>query len=669
MKTKPAQMKAKPAKRMLNNVDRYGDALPRHAILRLGTNRLRPNFPTMSGALGWSGDGKLLAVGGWAPKLFVYDAFTGEARAKLALGSEAKARQVALSHDGSRLAALETRTRGILVLRLFDVMAGTPIQFETAHADTIAFSPDGTLLAGTNRGAHPIFVYDARSGARTHTIDSRGGGGSGDGIAFSQDNSLLLTVQRWDGYGVILWDLKRQRAICECKLEGEDPVFDAVAVALTDRRMIASAAGRTFVWDLEGQLVDKLGADPASSSWRALTPDGALLAAFDRETDEVVVRRGTDGAELGRAPAYATGSALASDGTLATMTGYTVRIWERETLAERSAAIAGLEFSPNSLGFAGVEIFTTTTYRDGLRRFSAVDGSALPSAPGDAEIRTARLDERGRYALSLGPATGDDTKRRSMSLYDAGAAKRLATLSCAAPVSAWTFSPDAGRAAIAEGTHISVISIPDVELVRRIDSAGMHGLCFSKDGGVLAAVGRAAHVWDLATGAHAEVVVKGACGHLALSGDGRLLIVPAGRSIELLEVSFGKDQLGLRVLHSVKWGKRPLGAALHPNDKWFAVVDISGTSVCDVTTGEVLARLPGQTSCERARSAIECGGPWFSPDGSRLYTYDAFAVLAWELMPLLGRSGIPLARQARPDEPRSRSISLRRAIEATRTEA
>src|SRR5579883_2136109 len=139
-----------PAKDKASGLDRYGDPLPRRAIARLGTVRLRQGSPVESVA--FSPDGKLIASAG-PLSLYIWDAATGRKQRQWQDHGSSKA--ITFSPDGYTLiAALENG-----VVHHWDVASGKllgqtqdmgykPGKGKTRfRAKMIVFSPDRKFLA------------------------------------------------------------------------------------------------------------------------------------------------------------------------------------------------------------------------------------------------------------------------------------------------------------------------------------------------------------------------------------------------------------------------------------------------------------------------------------------------------------------------------------------
>src|SRR5439155_12653254 len=81
--------------------DLYGDPLPAHVLMRIGTVRFRHGGPITG--IAWSPDGKMLATAGQDRTISLWDAETGK---ELVRGRcDAAVRCVAFSPDGTLLAS------------------------------------------------------------------------------------------------------------------------------------------------------------------------------------------------------------------------------------------------------------------------------------------------------------------------------------------------------------------------------------------------------------------------------------------------------------------------------------------------------------------------------------------------------------------------------------
>jgi RNA polymerase sigma factor (sigma-70 family) len=143
------------------------------------------------------------------------------------------------------------------------------------HARGVAFSPDGTRLAGcTGPPAGALFLWQAGSGQELWRRQLDCGATA---IAFAQDGRLLAAAG--DDRTVRLCDPETGEELR--RLEGHDE--PAVSLLFTpDHKSIISAGldGTVRVWDREsGEGIRRFSAPGCALRSLALSPDGTLLAA------------------------------------------------------------------------------------------------------------------------------------------------------------------------------------------------------------------------------------------------------------------------------------------------------------------------------------------------------------------------------------------------------
>jgi WD40 repeat protein len=180
---------------------------------------------------------------------------------------------LAVSPDGSQIAAGTTDGRGGYKVGVWDVATWK----ETVSAEWVsyAFSPDGTLIAGTDRAKENVLLWDA------HTLRpvARGQGHTGMifSVAFARDGRRLASTSA--DRTVRVWDVATGQ--CLRVLEGHtDDVFTAAFHPGGTRLATAGRDRAVWLWDLErGQVVARL---PGHTSYiwsLAFSPDGSTLAS------------------------------------------------------------------------------------------------------------------------------------------------------------------------------------------------------------------------------------------------------------------------------------------------------------------------------------------------------------------------------------------------------
>ncbi len=271
---------------------------------------------------------------------------------------DARVYSVAFSPDGNLVAG-----GGYMEARLWQVRDGALASVIEYHhsVDDLAFSPDGSLL-GAGQGVYGVRLMHVADGEELHQLH----GGYNNYLAFSPDGETVATGNR-DGV-VWLWRVADGEQLAEF----EPPLSEWLsALAFSpDGESVAAGHwdGTVFLWRVrDGQLLHTLAPqfDYASANDLAFSPDGELLAvagARHEQGDVVRLWRVGDGSIHQELPLSREGKAVAfsPDGRwLAAGSQAELAIWELPTLTlrhtldhvaqtEETDWITGLAFSPDS---------------------------------------------------------------------------------------------------------------------------------------------------------------------------------------------------------------------------------------------------------------------------------------------------------------------------------
>jgi len=327
--------------------DALGDPLPRGAIRRLGTVRLRHGGPVR--AVAFSPDGKVVASGSDDQTLSLWEVSTGREIFRFHTWREVGA--LAFSPDGRRLAGAGAQDGPVYVWelpsgkRLFRLQ-GPPRQGSNlAGEHALAFSPDGTILASTGKKPS-LQLWSVATGEPLHSLTLPEGA---TWIGFSPSGRTLVAGGR-DG-GVEFWDVTAGTLTSSHKFLER---LWAFALSPDGRRLAATYRGDLRWWDVAtGRELVKL----AATDIRALafSPTGRRLAGARGSGSILVwnVETGKRLSDLDGHPGVVRSLAFSPDGETLASGGEdgTVRLWGVETGKERHS-LPGHEGEVSSLAFA-----------------------------------------------------------------------------------------------------------------------------------------------------------------------------------------------------------------------------------------------------------------------------------------------------------------------------
>lgn len=267
------------------------DDLPQ--ITRENANRLAEIKQIGNGAvyqIAWSPDGKTLAAAGTLG-VWLYDTSAWDAPPLLLamspdIGLE---RAVTFSPDGTLLAASDGVD--IRVWRTDTWEPALTLQGHTSTVIALAFSPDSTILAsgggdyGVENGDYAVRLWDVQSGTdKTQITLSDGVVRS---LAFSPDGNLLAGTCWCDGYTEWVVNIRTGQENSYLAHNSNTNHYPGMVFS-PDGILLAEATQQGVnLWDVtDGQPVTeakRTGSNPLSIQSMAFSPDGKLLAFGGRD--------------------------------------------------------------------------------------------------------------------------------------------------------------------------------------------------------------------------------------------------------------------------------------------------------------------------------------------------------------------------------------------------
>jgi Tol biopolymer transport system component len=257
----------------------------------------------------------------------------------------------------------------------------------TGHVSSVAFSPDGTLLAVPREQS--VEIVDLASGDTLRVLS--GHTGKVTAVVFSRDGMLIATTSH--DCTARLWDSVTGQACTT--LTGHTDWVTGVAFS-PDGALIAttSSDGTARLWDpVTGQARTTLHGHTSRATAVAFSPDGALIAttSYDRTARLWDPATGQTRTILHGHTGPVSGMAFSPDGALIATTSHdgTARLWDpatgqtRTILDGHTSRVTGVAFSPDGA------LIATTSSNGTTRIWDLVTGQTRSTlkdfdAPGGA---------------------------------------------------------------------------------------------------------------------------------------------------------------------------------------------------------------------------------------------------------------------------------------------
>lgn len=642
--------------------DRYGDPLPKGAIMRIGTLRFCQPWPSR---LVFSPDGKFLASGGADKRIRLWDPDTGKelrtleghkdqinwidlsADGKwLASGSQngelflwevdtGKVRQrfrghggpnyiLSLSPNGKYLASISlAKTTGKLERRLWDADTGKEIRSLPVEGggrvEAMKFTPDSKYFAFLTNQDQGVQLMDVATANVIRTFKAHPG--RIGGFTFTADGATLLSGHS-DGY-IRAWDMAsgKEKGRYDDGIKWKD--ISCLALSL-DEKVLAYRDGQMIhIWDLarNKDLVPPWNSSPEGVTSIAYSPDGKKVAVGGRR---IAILDTATGKRLNPAPASESPIwqiMHSPDGKLLAVWRWwgdqMIEIWD--TTQGRRVATLRPKWWKEGISMPNGGRFSAMSFSPDGKQLTTVEGHA---ARGKVQniichwqphtgSRQKEISHEGAWLDTLSYSGGGET----LACLDGGPRQGVILWNAAT-------GQERGRITLSDHTLGRIAGTPQLSPVGRLLA------CRTSEKTVV--------LWDTKTGKqirHFGPRSVGSSDTLVYSPDGRNIATPGQgmggnlsihSDVVLWETATGKERLRIirneGQLHQI---------AFSPNGRFLAAIDRTETiHFWDSWTGREIDQFTGHRGVVTSLS--------FAPDGKTLASGGADnTILIWDMSGIL----------------------------------
>jgi WD40 repeat protein len=220
----------------------------------------------------FSPDGSLFAAGGWDKKVTIRSTMTGRTISVLD-GIPSTVGEFAFSPDGARIAVKCQDGLRSYNLTVWDIKTGALLHSLGDSMDSVAWSPDGKLIAAGSEYEYAT-VWDAATGELVYTL--QGHGEVVFATAFSPDGRFLATGS-FSGE-VKIWSLITGE--CVRTIKAHDAYVYDVAWSPDGKRLVSGGGDtKARIWSAEtGDLIRTLDGHKSWVLYTAFSPDGRTIS-------------------------------------------------------------------------------------------------------------------------------------------------------------------------------------------------------------------------------------------------------------------------------------------------------------------------------------------------------------------------------------------------------
>ena len=425
--------------------------------------------------IAYSPDSRTVATGGDDGTVRFWNVSTGAIRHTIT-GHTDEVNAVAYSLDGNTLAiggAYSVNTVGLWEVAtntLKNLLEIDTTDFGWSSVDSLAFSPDGSTIAGGNY--QETYLWDAATHKIRHRLEgsyrSRGltyspdgstiaGGISSGTVALSPDSTKLVTpggglsgdtmANLWDvttgkivksftltelssGDALIVWDVTTRRIVDKLPLAPEDGYVRDIKYSPDGNTVAAAVGSSVYLWDATiGRLKYRLTDDPLDKNHEkfmsvAFSPDGSTLASgggfFHRTVLLWDVKTGTLKSTLRGHSDAVVSLTYSPDGTVLASGSHdgTVLLWHHihsaalpPVFTEGSSATRTIAENTAAGVNIGAPVAATDADDDTLTyTLSGADAAAFSIDPTTGQLRTrAALDYETKSTYTVTVTVSDGT--------------------------------------------------------------------------------------------------------------------------------------------------------------------------------------------------------------------------------------------------------------------